>query len=82
MNKEDFVKIAQMEYPEAFKVYSDTNYRLSVNNDYAAIFVKCYLCGKEGHISIKCEDMFYEFEGNLKKQINRIKNQLKQGKMN
>lgn len=76
MNKESFTDTAKLEYPEAFSTYNKIHEKLTVNNDYKAIFVTCYLCGIEGHISVNCEENFPEIEGNLKKQIFKMKQKL------
>ena len=56
LDNETFIETSQIEYPEAYKIYSGIYERLSKNNDYNAIYMVCYLCGQRGHISINCEE--------------------------
>jgi hypothetical protein len=65
-----------MQYPEADKTYREIHDRLTYHNDYNSIFVTCYLCGSKGHISVNCEEQFPDIEGNLKKQIFKMKQKL------
>mmetsp|Transcript_26768 Transcript_26768/g.25790 ORF Transcript_26768/g.25790 Transcript_26768/m.25790 type:complete len:548 (+) Transcript_26768:611-2254(+) len=66
LNKESFLGTAEL-YPEALKTYQEKYEKLTQFNDFNEIFVACYLCGHQGHISINCETNFHEIEGNLKK---------------
>ncbi len=75
LSKESFTQTAEL-YPEAHKTYMDIFDKLTDNSDYNSIFVTCYLCGGQGHISINCELKFQEIEGNLKRQIYKYKQQL------
>ena len=60
MNKDAFVETAQMQqYPGAAKTYREIHELLSQEpHDYTMIFATCYLCGKMGHISVHCEELF------------------------
>lgn len=55
LNKDDFIDTASMQYPEADKTYKEIHDKLTIDKDYNAIFVSCYLCGEQGHISVNCE---------------------------
>jgi len=46
---------ATSQYSEALKTYQEIHDKLTIDKDYKAIFVCCYLCGEEGHISVNCD---------------------------
>lgn len=75
LSKDSFIQTAEL-YPDALKTYQEIYLKLTNGSDYNSIFVTCYLCGGQGHISINCEQKFHEIEGNLKRQIYKYKQQL------
>lgn len=67
LNNDSFTDTAhQQQYRSAERVYYDIYDKLSFPpHDYNAIFVICYLCGKQGHLSVHCEEHFNSIKGNL-----------------
>ena len=59
LNKESFTETALQQYPDANKIYYDIHHRLTNEKDFNAIFITCYLCGKQGHISVDCHEQFH-----------------------
>ncbi|CDW82005.1 UNKNOWN [Stylonychia lemnae] len=76
LNKEEFMTTATTQYSEALKTYQDIHDKLTHEKDYSCIYVHCYLCTKLGHIATNCESQFGDIEGNLKKQIFKMKQKL------
>ena len=70
LSKENFIEAAE-ENIEAQKIYFEIHDKLTKNKDYNQIFISCYLCGHEGHISVNC-DKYDNIKGNLNKHIFKI----------
>jgi hypothetical protein len=61
-------------YRSALNTYGEIHEKVTRSpHDYSAIFVVCYLCGKEGHIAVNCQEHFLSIKGNLLSQIQQIK---------
>jgi len=71
LSKQSFIETAsQQMYRSALNTYIQIHERMShPPHDYSVIFVSCYLCGKEGHISVHCDEHFPVIRGNLLSQI-------------
>ena len=75
LNKQSFIETAsQLMYRSALNTYGEIHEKVTrPPHDYSAIFVVCYLCGKEGHIAVNCQEHFLSIKGNLLSQIQQIK---------
>jgi hypothetical protein len=71
LSKQSFIETAsQIMYRSALNTYVEIHEKLTrPPHDYSVIFVTCYLCGKEGHISVNCKEHFPGIKGNLLSQI-------------
>ncbi|CDW81481.1 UNKNOWN [Stylonychia lemnae] len=70
ISKRDFVKVAE-DYINGIQAYHTIRSSLIDEKNYYIINIKCYICGRKGHVALTCQ-FFHNRKGNLRKAFKKL----------